>query len=106
MTVPVLRPFQRWYCPKCRREAVTHGRPPDGNGFSQFHNCHKLGGLWCPMLPEGVKGKLEAHEREDYIGKEVVRLDDNGRPIMNITTTRENGQDCTVYAPTATADAR
>jgi hypothetical protein len=54
------------------------------------------------MLPFGTKGKVEVHEREDYIGKGGVRLDENGRPVMNIVTTRDEGQDCMVFAPTAT----
>jgi len=55
------------------------------------------------MLPFGVKGKVEVHEREDYIGKEMVQRDENGRPVMNIVTTRDEGQDCMVFAPTAHA---
>jgi hypothetical protein len=56
------------------------------------------------MLPEGVAGKLELNEREEYVGNEMVRLDpERRRPVMNIVTTRDNGQDCTVFAPTATA---
>jgi pheromone shutdown protein TraB len=54
------------------------------------------------MVPKGTKAKVEVHEREDYIGRELVRLDDNGRPVMNIITTRDEGQDCMVFAPTAT----
>jgi len=27
----------------------------------------------------------------------------DGRPVMNVTTIRDDGQDCTVFAPTATA---
>ena len=55
------------------------------------------------MVPDGTKCKVEAIERGDYIDKEIVRVDGNGRPIMSIITSRDNGQDCTVYAPTATA---
>jgi len=34
----------------------------------------------------------------------MVRLDpERRRPVMNITTTRDEGQDCTVFAPTASA---
>lgn len=44
---------------------------------------------------------MVAHEREDYMGKENVQLSESGRPIMNITTTRDDGEDCTVFAPCA-----
>jgi hypothetical protein len=57
------------------------------------------------MLPEGVKGKVEVREREDYVGKELVHKDANGRPVMSVVTTRDEGQDCVVFAPTATASA-
>lgn len=58
------------------------------------------------MLPEGVEAKVTAHEREDYIGNEKVQLDGNGRPIMSITTEREDGQDVVVFAPTASAKVK
>jgi hypothetical protein len=40
-------------------------------------------------------------EREDYVGKEIVRVDANGRPIMAVKTIRNDGEDCHVFAPTA-----
>jgi len=105
MTIPILAPTHReWYCPKCHATNVTtdmHGGKP----HTRFHTCPKLGFLTAPMLPVGVKGKLEARVREDYIGNEIVRLDANNRPVMSVVTTRDNGQDCTVYAPTANAKA-
>lgn len=99
MTIPILRPFQRWYCPNCRKEDVTHEAAP----HTRYHVCPKLSYLTAPMLPTGTKAKIEANEREDYIGKELVRLNADGRPVMNIVTTRDDGQDCTVFAPAATA---
>jgi hypothetical protein len=53
------------------------------------------------MVTDGIKCKVEAHEREDYINGELVQTDKMGRPIMNVVTTRDDGQDCTVYAPAA-----
>jgi hypothetical protein len=55
-----------------------------------------------PLIKAGVRAKVEAVEREDYIGDELVQLDANGRPIMSVITTRDDGQDCAIYAPTAT----
>jgi hypothetical protein len=54
----------------------------------------------------GTKAKVEAVERGDYIGRELVQSDGNGRPVMAVVTTRDDGQDCAVLAPTATASAR
>jgi hypothetical protein len=42
-----------------------------------------------------------AVEREDYIGTDRVLLHD-GRPIMAVVTERNDGEDRTVFAPTAT----
>lgn len=58
------------------------------------------------MVPEGTKCKVETVERGDYIKTDKVTVDGDGRPIMSVVTTRENGQDCAVYAPTATASLR
>jgi hypothetical protein len=58
----------------------------------------------APMVLEGTKAKIVAVEREDYLGadKDNVRYNDDGRPIMSVVTTRDDGQDCAVMAPTAT----
>lgn len=91
-------PVHRWYCPNCHKEDVTHEARP----HSRFHVCPKLRGLTAPMLPLGTKAKVELREREDYVNGEEVQLDpEQGRPVMSIVTTREHGQDTTVFAPTA-----
>lgn len=66
----------------------------------RFHNCSGMSGLTMPMLREGESAKVTVNEREDYIGDEDVQLVD-GRPIMNTTVTRDDGEDVAVYAPTA-----
>jgi hypothetical protein len=53
----------------------------------------------------GMSAKVEAKDREDYVGRELVQTDEDGRPVMSVVTTRDNGQDAIVYAPTATGDA-
>lgn len=93
-----LTPERRWECPNCQLVDVTHEARP----HTRFHACRGLRGLTAPMVPAGTKCKVEAHEREDYVGSEQVFLHD-GRPVMNITTTRDDGQDVVVFAPTATA---
>jgi hypothetical protein len=75
--------------------AVTRGEP------NRFHRCSGLAGLLVQMVPAGVKAKIEAVEREDWIGTEDVQYDGNGRPVMATVTTRDDGNDVTVYAPTA-----
>jgi hypothetical protein len=54
------------------------------------------------MIPAGIACKVEAVEREDYVGSDIPQVDGEGRPVMALVTTRDDGQDCTVLAPTAT----
>lgn len=97
----LLLAVRRWECPNC---ATTDSTPATTQ--NRFHTCPGLRGLTAPLVPAGTKAKVTAHEREDYIGNEKVQLDANGRPVMSVVTTRDNGQDVTVFAPTASARAR
>jgi len=103
VTVLLTPPEQRWECPNCDLTDVTH--IPAGQVASRMHSCAGMAGLTAPMVPAGTRCKVEATEREDFIAGEQVQLDGNGRPVMNLITTRDDGQDCTVYAPTAIATA-
>jgi hypothetical protein len=94
--IPLLSAVTRWYCPNCRLEDTTTEVKP----HSRFHACPKLHGLTAPMLPLGTKAKVETREREDYVGQEKVQLT-NGRPVMSVVTTRDEGQDAIVFAPVA-----
>lgn len=85
-----------WTCPNCATRARARPFP------ARFHNCPGLRGLTAPMVPAGTKAKVEAHEREDYIGADTVPLHE-GRPVMAVVTTRDTGQDVAVFAPTASA---
>lgn len=97
MPVPILTaPERHWECPNCPAEDVTREAQP----HTRFHHCPKLG-ISAPMVPAGTRAKVEAVEREDYIGDELVQLNDAGRPVMSVVTTRDDGTDVAVYAPTA-----
>lgn len=104
MTGAVLLEAERRYeCPNC---PVTDVRRGPGRAREQvMHNCKGTLGLAVPMVRAGTSCKIVAVEREDYIGRDRVQLVD-GRPIMSAVTTRDDGQDVTVYAPTATAGTR
>jgi hypothetical protein len=99
---PILlaQPEQRWSCPNCNAQAVTH-LPPDAVA-SQMHTCRGLKGLTAPMVPAGTKAKVEANRPQDYIGREIVTRDGDGQPVMNVETTRDDGNDIAVFAPLAT----
>lgn len=96
MGVFLLDGEQHWECPNCTTTAVTRGEP------NRFHPCRGLNGLTAPMVPAGTRCKVEAVEREDYIGRELVQMDGAGRPIMAVVTTRDDGNDVAVFAATAT----
>ena len=89
----------RWTCPNCTHTDITHEPEP----HSRMHPCRGLKGLTAPMVPAGTAAKVQAVERGDYVGSELVQTDGDGRPVMAVVTTRDDGQDCTVYAPSATA---
>lgn len=100
--IPLLTPDHRWECPNCDVTHVTHESQP----HTPFHACRGLRGLTTPFIPAGMRAKVEAVERDDYVGLEDVQTDGEGRPVMSIVTTRDDGQDCAVLASTATASAR
>jgi hypothetical protein len=92
-------PEQRWECPSCDLQQVTHR----SDVHTEFHHCGGLAGLWAPMVSAGTRAKVETNEREDYVGKERVQLH-QGRPVMNLVVTRDDGQDCVIFAPSAVGD--
>jgi len=99
VSVPILAvPEQRWECPSCDLTQVTKR----SDVHTEFHHCRGLAGLWAPMVPAGTRAEHRANEREDYINGDLVQLH-QGRPLMNLTTVRDDGEDCTIYAPSATA---
>lgn len=91
---------RHWQCPNCDKTLSTE------NPKQPYHPCPGLAGLMAPLVAAGTKAKVEAVERGDWVGKEQVQTDGNGRPVMAIVTTRDDGQDCAVLAPTARASRR
>lgn len=59
--------------------------------------------MLAPLLEAHVRAKTVAVERDDYVGQEQVQLDNNGRPVMAVVTTRDDGEDRLVFAPCANA---
>jgi hypothetical protein len=101
MPVPILPAAeQHWTCPNCTLTEVTREARP----HSRFHACRGLKGLTAPMVPAGTRCKVQAVERQDYVGEDFAQTDGEGRPVMAVVTTRDDGQDCAVLAPTARAD--
>jgi hypothetical protein len=92
----------RWSCPNCNATDLTHETRP----HSRFHSCAGLKGLSAPFVTDGVRCKIEAVERDDYLNGDRTQCDGEGRPIMSIVTTRDDGQDCAVLAPCAVGSIR
>lgn len=66
-----------------------------------------MAGLMVPLVRQGDRARLLTVDREDYIGKQDVQLDANGRPVMAVEVEHADGStDRTVYAPTATVSTR
>ena len=98
--IPVLAPERRWECPNCDHTDVTREPEP----HTRMHTCSGLRGLTAPMVPAGTKAKVETVERGDYVGDEIVTTDGEGRPVMAVVTTRDEGQDCAVLPGMARGD--
>jgi hypothetical protein len=58
------------------------------------------------LVPAGVHARYVVTERQDYVGNETVQLlGADRRPIMSVTTVRDDGEDTLAFAPVATAHA-
>ena len=95
---PLLHRTIHWSCPNCTTRDVTTEVEP----HTRFHACRGLRGLTSPLVEDGVRCAVTAVDREDYVGGESVQRDGEGRPVMAVVTTRDDGQDRAVFAPTAT----
>jgi hypothetical protein len=84
--------WEEWHCPNCG----LRDRQPASLG-TRYHVCPKLHYLNAPMVREHAKVQLI--RRQDYVGSDTVQVDDEGRPVMAIETTRDEGTDLIVMAP-------
>lgn len=97
--VPLLVREHHWTCPNC---PAVH-RTVQAQPHTPFHVCPGLAGLTAPFVPAGTRAKVEAIERGDYTGGDLVTTDTDGRVVMAVETTRDDGTDRAVFAPCATA---
>ena len=90
-------PPREWECAHCPVVERTSASVPN-----RYHRCAGLAGLEAPLVPMHSGAWLVVVEREDYVGREDVLYDGNGRPIMSVTVNRPDGSnDAVVYVPTA-----
>lgn len=91
--------YYEWYCPSCGLTERTRPLP------NRWHTCPRMKMMTIQLVRRGVNAKIELREREDYVGNERVQLlGEDKRPIMSVVTTRDEGQDVIVFAPTAVKD--
>lgn len=104
MPVPLLlgKP-DRWCCPNCDVTDVTPPLPP---GTSRYHACPGLHGLNAPLVREGMRVKVEAEQRQDYLNGDQQATGDDGKVYMAVRVTRDEGDDVTVFAGLAHAEFR
>lgn len=101
MTAVLLDVWVDWSCPHCN---VTERTRPIPLGGSRMHTCAGLHMLVAPLVPGGMDCKVVAEERGDYLGKEVQRTGDDGRPYMAVRRERGDGSaDAWVFAGVAQA---
>lgn len=93
-------PVTNWICQLCGKRDATR----EAQAHTRMHACPAMGGLTAPMYDIRLNHKTEVTEREDYIGSEAVQMA-NGRPVMNIKTTRDDGEDIVVFAPMSKMEA-
>jgi len=102
LNAPLLdQPVTRWACPNCDVTDVTLGLVPN-----RFHTCAGLHMLTAPLVRAGLKCKVTAEERADYLGTEVQAAGDDGKPYMAVRTTRSDGDDLLVNAGLARLGGR
>lgn len=90
-------PPKNWYCPACDKQHVTKISDP----HSPLHQCPKFRGAWIPFVEAGMDAGFRVNYRQDYLGKDTAITDGDGNVVQSVTTQRENGEDCTIFAPSA-----
>ena len=100
MTTGVPNLHKDWVCAKgCGSSARTY------DAKIPHHRCKRMGGLMVPLIVEGTRADVRLVERGDYVRDEMVTTDADGHPWMSVVTERNDGMDCTVFAPCAVAKA-
>lgn len=95
--IPILNARTEWVCPNCPQVEFTTDTGP----HTRFHACPGLKGMTAPYVPAGTRCKVEAVEREDYVGDELAQCNAEGRPIATVVTTRDDGCDVIAFPGTA-----
>jgi hypothetical protein len=96
----LLTAVEDWYCPNCM---ITDRTRVHSASEVRMHTCPGLHLLAAPLIRAGIRCKVEAEERQEYLGTEVQQRGDDGRQYMAVRTTRDEGCDLVAFAGLATA---
>lgn len=99
--VPLLHAVTSWECPNCDTKDTTRGLVPN-----RYHTCPGLHMLTAPLVRAGVRCKVEAEERADYLHGDIQATGDDGKPYMAVRTTYEDHDDLAANAGLARAELR
>lgn len=98
MTIALLNAERRWVCPNCAHTRVT----TSAEQHVVIHVCPGLGGLTAPLVPDGTDCRVVRQDREDFLGRDIPQIDDQGQPAMAVVTEYADGRrDTMVLAPLA-----
>lgn len=101
MRAALLTGSAEWDCPNCPTSVTTPLLTPN-----RFHVCPGLHNLVAPLVRAGTRCKVTALERGDYLGREIQRTGDDGRPYAGVRVDRPDGSnDLVMFAPLAQASA-
>jgi len=91
----------RWWCQFCNLTDVTTIAEPHSRSTPAVPTVSP-----CRSSRKASAAKWKSTNGDDYVGDELVTVDGHGRPVMNVVTTRDDGNDLAVFAPCARADLR
>lgn len=94
-----------WHC--AARHCTSRARTVDA--ATPMHPCAEMGGAMIPLIRDDDPRRhwLVPQERQDYVGSDLVQpVAHRGRLLMAVSHRTDDSQSTTVFAPTATADAR
>lgn len=103
MAVPLLMVTEEWSCPNCPARETTRGLPANA---ARYHNCPGLHSLSAPLIRAGVRCKVTAEERQDYLNGDLQATGDDGKAYMAVRTTYDDHDDLLVNAGLARAEMR
>lgn len=92
-----------WYCPNCSCTERTLGLPANA---VRMHTCPGLHSLTAPLIRAGIRCRVTAEVREDYLNGDTQATGDDGRPYMAVRTTYGDHDDLLVNAGLARAEMR